>query len=257
MKKSTLGLPLEYKKLPAYFDAPCVNEDTDVKNAVIESLLKKHKVETVLDLTCGTGSQVFFLAARGYTVVGADFSPALLEIAKKRARREKIKVKCIEGDMRTLKVGSFDAVITIFNAIGHLTKPGFEKAIKNVYQNLKAGGIYMFDILNLEAMTDKTVANLSYSVHKKVHDTQFYLAQCSTVNRENGRLTSYEYYLLQKNAEKPQRFDNTFSLQLYTAQELKDMLAKNGFETIGQYGMDGAAFLKKKTPSILTVARKK
>lgn len=257
MQQDKLGLPLEYKKLPAYFDALNVSADTDAKNAVIESLLKKHKVKTVLDLTCGTGSQVFFLTARGYTVIGTDFSPALLEIAKKRARREKIKVKLIEGDMRTLKVGTFDAAITIFNAIGHLTKSGFEKAIKNIYQNLKTGGIYVFDILNLEAMTDKAVANLSYSVHKKIQDTQIYLAQCSTVNRDNGRFTSYEYYLLQKNADKPQRFDNVFSLQLYTAQELKNMLAKNGFETIGQYGMDGAAFSKKKTTSILTVARKK
>jgi SAM-dependent methyltransferase len=48
----------------------------------------------------------------------------------------------------------FDAVITIFNAVGHLTKSGFEKAIRNIHRNLNAGGIYVFDILNLEAMTD-------------------------------------------------------------------------------------------------------
>lgn len=61
MKKSQLGLPLEYKKLPEYFDAHNINDDTDKINGVIENLLRERNVQTVLDLKCGTGSQVFFL----------------------------------------------------------------------------------------------------------------------------------------------------------------------------------------------------
>jgi 2-polyprenyl-3-methyl-5-hydroxy-6-metoxy-1,4-benzoquinol methylase len=33
-------------------------------------------------MTCGTGSQVFYLADRGYEVIGSDFSPALIEQAQ-------------------------------------------------------------------------------------------------------------------------------------------------------------------------------
>ncbi len=87
-----LGLPIEYKKLPQYFDAHNIGEDTEAKNAVLEKLLKKHKVASVLDLTCGTGSQVFFLTKRGYQVVGSDFSPALLKIARDKAKKEKLKI---------------------------------------------------------------------------------------------------------------------------------------------------------------------
>jgi hypothetical protein len=50
--------------------------------------------------------------------------------------------------MRTLKIGLFDAVITISNAVGHLTKAGFEKAMRSINKNLKEGGIYIFDIFN-------------------------------------------------------------------------------------------------------------
>ena len=64
MKNVKLGLPLEYKKLPEYFDAWNVNDDTPAKNTVIEKLLKVHNVQTILDLTCGTGSQVFFLTEK-------------------------------------------------------------------------------------------------------------------------------------------------------------------------------------------------
>lgn len=60
-KNILLGLPIEYKKSPKYFDAHNISDDTDTKNSVIEKLLRKQKVDTVLDLTCVTGSQVFFL----------------------------------------------------------------------------------------------------------------------------------------------------------------------------------------------------
>lgn len=256
MKKTRLGLPLEYQKRPDFFDAHNINDDTESKNAVIESLLRKYKVKNVLDLTCGTGSQVFFLAKRGYTVTGVDFSPALLEIARSKALTEKVDAKFIDGDMRTVKIGQFDAAITIFNAVGHLTKVGFEKAMRNIHKNLKAGGLYIFDILNLEAMTEQTVADLAMCVQKKVGETQLYTVQCSTLDRTNGILSSYDHYILQKNAEKPENFKHRFSLQIYTAKELRDMLVKNGFEVLAQYGLDGCEFVANKTMNILSVARK-
>nr|WP_106331215.1 class I SAM-dependent methyltransferase [Legionella pneumophila] len=77
-----LGLPLEYQKMPEYFDAHNINEETETKNALIEKLLRKQNVKSVLDMTCGTGSQVFYLAKRGYDVVGSDFSPSLLAIVR-------------------------------------------------------------------------------------------------------------------------------------------------------------------------------
>lgn len=256
MTKTKLGLPLEYQKRPEYFDAHNVNEDTAAKNAVIESLLRKYKVKSVLDLTCGTGSQVFFLTERGYDVTGADFSPALLDIARNRAQREKVDVQFIDGDMRTLKVGQFDAVITIFNAVGHLTKAGFEKTMRNIHKNLKDGGLYIFDIFNLAAMTNQAVSDLAMCVQKEVNGTQVYQVQCSTLDRTNGILTSYDHYILQRNIEKPESFNHKFSLQIYTAKELRKMLIKNGFEVLNQYGLDGTEFVEKKTLNILTVARK-
>lgn len=256
MTKSKLGLPPEYKKQPEYFDAFNINEDTNAKNSVIEKLLKEQKVKTVLDLTCGTGSQVFHLMKKGYKVTGTDFSPELLKIARQKAKQAKINVKFIDGDMRSIKVGKFDAAITIFNAVGHLTKSGFEKAMRNINSNLNDGGIYVFDILNLDAMTDKVVAGFSYHIHAKHKDSQLHAVQCSTVNRMNGRLISYNYDITQKSAGEPKSSKSKCELQIYTAKELQEMLARNGFETIGQYDMDGSKFLKSKSTSILTVARK-
>lgn len=193
--KHTLGLPFEYLQKPEYFDAHNVNESTESKNAFIESLLKAQNVKTVLDLTCGTGSQVFYLAKRGYQVIGSDFSPALLEQARKKATTKGLNLTFVDGDMRTLKAGQFDAVITIFSAIGHLTKPDFEKALQNIRTNLKDGGVYVFDIFNLQAITDNIIADFAMDIESVVNGAKVRNRQHSEIDKENGLLTSHDHYL--------------------------------------------------------------
>lgn len=255
-----LGLPLEYQKLPEFFDAHNILNDgdwsTEKVNAVIEKILHQFSVKSVLDMTCGTGSQVFYLNERGYNVVGSDFSLPLLEIARNKAGKLNYDLQFTHGDMRTIKVGKFDSVITIFNAVGHLSKDDFALAIENINSNLNLNGIYVFDIFNLEAMTDSVIADFAYQVKKKVGRCQLLSSQTSTINRENGLLTSYDHIMIQKDARKPDMYENIFSLQIYALEELKEMLQNAGFETISVYDINGDEFKKETSRSILLVAKK-
>ena len=255
-----LGLPLEYQILPEFFDAHNILDDgdwsTEKVNAIIERIIRQFGVKSVLDMTCGTGSQVFYLKERGYNVVGSDFSPPLLEIARNKARKLSQDVRFIDGDMRTIKIGKFDAVITIFNAVGHISKDDFSLAMDNINSNLNLGGIYMFDILNLEAMTNAVVADLAYQVKKKVGQYQLLSSQSSTIDREKGLLTSYDHMMVQKDVEKPDMYENIFSLQIYKINELKEMLCNAGFETIAVYDMSGDEFKQETSRNILLVTKK-
>ena len=256
LEKNELGLPLEYKKLPEFFDAHNITNKTETTNRVIEKLLCKHDIRTVLDFSCGTGSQVFFLNKFGYKVTGVDFSPPLLEIARNKVLRENLSINFLDGDMRKLEVGKFDAVITIFNAIGHLTKIDFNKTLKNIYKNLNDEGLYLFDIFNLEVMTDTAVNNLAMDYKKTVKDKQVHHTQNSTINKDKGLITSYDNYIIDKIGESVKRINNKFTLQIYKAKELRLMLTENGFKTLGQYGIDGSEFKEYKTINILTLAQK-
>lgn len=254
MGQSELGLPLEYTTLHEYYDLLSAG-DHDAKNDLIENILRKHKVESVLDLTCGTGSQVFWLAKRSYKVTGSDFSPALLKIAKDKAEKEKLDVRLIDGDMRTIHVGNFDAVITIFNAIGHLTKTDFEISLKNIHRNLKKGGLYVFDILNLDAMTDQAVKNLSMDIQKTINETKIRNIQHSELDRASGRLTSHDQFIIQEPHKEPKLINDKFTLQIYTASEIRKLLTKNGFETLDQISLDGSPLKESTTTNILTIAK--
>lgn len=252
-----LGLPLEYQQMPEYFDAHNVNAETEAKNALIEGLLKEQGVQSVLDLTCGTGSQVFFLDERGYEVVGADFSPALIQRAREKAKEKGRKIQFLDGDMRNLVVGQHDAVITIFNAIGHVSRSDFEKTLHNIARNLKEGGIYIFDIFNLQAMTDEVIDGFSMDITSTVGDDTIHHTQDSKIDREKRLLTSCDKYTIDKKGSEPVKCINRFSLQIYTKKELDAMLSRNGFEVIKQLDMDGNPFVPEKSLSILTVARKR
>lgn len=75
--------PSHYDKEAKFYDE---NNEKNSKpiNQIVEHILKKHGVKSVFDLTCGTVSQVFWLAKHKYEVVGSDINLSMLKIAKKK-----------------------------------------------------------------------------------------------------------------------------------------------------------------------------
>ncbi|MBP9777888.1 MAG: class I SAM-dependent methyltransferase [Rickettsiaceae bacterium] len=258
MNSDELGLPIEYQQYPEFFDNPANANYANAKNKAIEELLNKYNAKSVLDLTCGTGSQVFHLTNLGYKVTGSDFSPKLLEIARDKASNQKLNIPFVDGDMRSSQLGQFDAVITIDNAIGHLVKSDFEVAIRNIGLNLKDGGIYIFDILDLKSMTDEVIDADSKRVSDKTTINGVVISNLrqATIDRNDGILTSNETITIQK-GEDQKTINNRSSLQIYTVEQLNKILSGNGFKTIEQFKIDTYTFNKDNDGyAILTVAKK-
>lgn len=73
----------------------------------------------VLDIGCGTGEDAWWLAGQGYSVVGIDESPRMVEAARAKSSRSGMD---IEFQCRSLQVFAsegrkFDAVISNFGAL--------------------------------------------------------------------------------------------------------------------------------------------
>jgi ubiquinone/menaquinone biosynthesis C-methylase UbiE len=93
----------------------------------------------VLDVATGTGHVALAAARRFCTVVGVDFVPALLEVARRRAAAEGLEVTFVEGDAENLPCpdGDFDYVLS---AIGVMFAPNQEKAARELLRATRAGG---------------------------------------------------------------------------------------------------------------------
>ncbi|NNM59965.1 MAG: hypothetical protein HKM04_09150 [Legionellales bacterium] len=95
------------------------------------------------------------------------------------------------------------------------------------------------------------------NVESVVNGVTIHSMQHSEIDREKGLLISHDQYTIFKDRCEPEMHTNSFSLQIYTAEELQAILSENEFEIVGQYDMDGNCFIADKSLNILTVARKK
>jgi glycine/sarcosine N-methyltransferase len=92
----------------------------------LDSLLTSlvgHGPLSILDCTCGIGTQTLGLAARGHRVVGTDVSSAAIDEARAHADRLGLDVSFDVLDVRQLGTGldqAFDAVVSADNSLPHL-----------------------------------------------------------------------------------------------------------------------------------------
>jgi len=95
-----------YDQLPWFDPGPSFG----VRLAVEEGFLPAGA--EVLDIGCGAGSNLLYLAGKGFVVHGVDLSPGAVAAAKERAERAHLKVDVREGDALALDAAerSFDAV---------------------------------------------------------------------------------------------------------------------------------------------------
>lgn len=92
-----------------------------------------------MDLGCGYGRHSLELAKRGYKVVGLDYSGYMINLARKKAKKENLNIKFIKGDMRKINFENhFDYVLSFFTSFGYFTKESERlRVIKEVYRALK------------------------------------------------------------------------------------------------------------------------
>jgi cyclopropane fatty-acyl-phospholipid synthase-like methyltransferase len=96
-----------YQHLP-WFDP---DPSPQVTGAVTEGFLRRGTA--VLDLGCGAGSNVLYLARMGFEAHGVDLAPEAIRSAEERARTEGLSVDVRVGDALALPfpAGRFDAAI--------------------------------------------------------------------------------------------------------------------------------------------------
>ncbi|HNC01036.1 MAG TPA: class I SAM-dependent methyltransferase, partial [Leptospiraceae bacterium] len=112
----------------------------------LDEIYRKHKVQTVLDIGCGTGEHVSALQGLGYKIIGTDSSKAMIEQAIKRFPQCKFEV----GDLQTYKKEKFfDGIYCIFGTINYLlTNQEIESSLDNIRKSLKPLGLLVLEVWN-------------------------------------------------------------------------------------------------------------
>ena len=137
----------------------------------------------VLDLGCGTGTNVIKLAEHGWQVTGVDFVPKAIRAARKKAKQAGVDVDLMVGDVTRLDPiqGPFDLILDI--GCYHSLDPSGMRAYREQVRRLLApGGNYL---IYLFFKTEEKRSVLKGSNASEADLTPF-LEFMDLVKRENG-----------------------------------------------------------------------
>ncbi len=126
----------------------------------LRRFFREHGVQTVLDASCGPGTQSIALAQLGYKVTAADPSAGILARAQQNAEKYGVgdQITFVQSDFQNLHHrlhGPFDAVMTKGNAFPHLLyDEQIEESLLIFYELLKPGGLLLIGMRDFEPLLE-------------------------------------------------------------------------------------------------------
>ena len=109
-------------------------------------------VGPILELGCGTGRIALPILRRGGTLVGVDRSGAMLDRARRRAKRAGLlrRAAFVRADIRDLpfRSGRFELVMAPYGVLQSLTRDrDLQATLSSVARVLRAGGLFGIDLV--------------------------------------------------------------------------------------------------------------
>jgi ubiquinone/menaquinone biosynthesis C-methylase UbiE len=114
----------------------------------IAKCFKKAGVKKILDLGCGSGRHLVYLAKRGFDAYGIDIARHGIKIARDWLKKEGLKSHLKVGDMHKnlpYKDNFFDAIISI-GTLNHGKIKEIRRTINEVRRILKPGGLIFITV---------------------------------------------------------------------------------------------------------------
>jgi cyclopropane fatty-acyl-phospholipid synthase-like methyltransferase len=118
--------------------------DTNITPPEVEEFVQNHPPGRALDMGCGTGTNVLYLAQHGWQTIGVDFVEKALRLARRKARQVGVEAKFYLDDVTHLSAieGQFELVLDIgcFHSLSTHDKRVY---VENLPRLLVPNGIYL------------------------------------------------------------------------------------------------------------------
>ncbi|HXT10651.1 MAG TPA: class I SAM-dependent methyltransferase [Candidatus Angelobacter sp.] len=181
-----MSTPVFYDELSRYYHLIYADWEASIDRQAraLDSIIRTEggpEPHTILDCTCGIGTQSLGLAARGYEVTASDLSPATVERARLEARQRGLSLQVSVADMRSLYKHhgrTFDVVLSCDNSVPHLlSNEDILTALRQFYKCTKVGGLCLVSLRDYSAMDFNSQIQLHPYGVRDVGDVRYVLFQ--------------------------------------------------------------------------------
>lgn len=222
---------MEYNFLANKYDSLIYDVDYDKIKDFYEEIINKFKIDVrdVLELGCGTGNVTERLI--GYNIFAIDNSEEMLTVARSKfmGRRN---VSFFNMDVRDFHFNKkFDMCIASLDVINYIHKDeDVKKVFSLVFQHLKEGGIFIFDI-NSEYKIKDYIGN---NIFTDEVDDVVYIWQGSYDHKTNINEFLLTFFVKDKN-NKYDRYSESHMERAYSKEIIEKYLLESGFSQVDYY----------------------
>lgn len=118
--------------------------DTGISPPELFEFIRNNKPGRAIDMGCGTGTNVITLTKAGWKVIGVDFAPRAINLAKQKIKQADVQAELIVGDVTNLHgiTGPFDFALDL-GCFHGLSKAEREKYLKQLDRLLASNGFWL------------------------------------------------------------------------------------------------------------------
>lgn len=109
-------------------------------------LLGNLKGKKVLEIGCGGAQCGIAMAKKGAKVIGIDISDEQLKFAKELTKKNKVKIKFYQGDIKNLKQIKSNSQDIVFSAFALHYVDNLQKCFSEVHRVLKKKSLFVFSL---------------------------------------------------------------------------------------------------------------
>lgn len=209
--------------------------------------MRLKKGMAILDVCCGPGRHSIEFARRGLSVCGYDFSSEYLREAADKAKKEKLIINLVKGDMRQIPFeDEFDAAVSLFNSFGYFADKSDDiRTLKGIFRALKPGGIFALDIVNGENVRKHSRLQSKTDLGRRwLTDKIEFMG--------DGMTCSWTFTDKKTGNSQTEIFFN----RLYDDKLIKKALEESGFSVLKMYGSFSGEPLTDKSERIIVISKK-
>ena len=221
----------------------------------ITELLREYGIQDglVLELGCGTGVLTRKLAAKGYDMIGVDYSEDMLEIAMDH-RQEGEDILYLLQDMREFELyGTVRAAVSICDSMNYIVEyQDLVQVMKLVNNYLDPGGIFIFD-LNTPYKYEEILGENTFAENRP--EGSFIWE-----NYYDGETGINEYDLTLFVREKEglyRKFEETHYQRAYELEQVRRAVKEAGLEFVAAYDAGTHKPVRQDSQRIYVIAREK